>query len=198
MQNKLATAASLPITDCQLSLKSADGNKIQTQGKCCIPFDIEGCHFQQTFIIAKIDGIQGILGMDFLNCYKASLNINKKTLKTCRGKIKLYKQGSNTCARVQAMETVIIPPNSETIIEGKIDLPCIRKSKIGITAMSSHIKKKGCLLARSLIDPGQSRAVGFGPPSVFVLAIPGRCFCCGSLLLLVLAVRIYTLVQLLC
>ena len=38
----------------------------------------------------------------------------------------------------------------------------------------------------------------FGPPGVLVLAVPGRCFCCGSLLLLVLAVRVCALVQLLC
>ena len=35
-------------------------------------------------------------------------------------------------------------------------------------------------------------------PSIFILTVPRRYFCCGSLLLLVLAVRIYTLVQLLC
>ena len=38
----------------------------------------------------------------------------------------------------------------------------------------------------------------FKPPSIFILTISRRYFCCGSLLLLVLTVRIYTLVQLLC
>ena len=38
----------------------------------------------------------------------------------------------------------------------------------------------------------------FKSPSIFILTVPRRYFCCGSLLLLVLAVRIYTLVQLLC
>ena len=38
----------------------------------------------------------------------------------------------------------------------------------------------------------------FEAPSFFILTVPRRYFCCGSLLLLVLAVRIYTLVQLLC
>ena len=36
------------------------------------------------------------------------------------------------------------------------------------------------------------------PPSILILTVPRRYFCCGSLLLLVIAVRIYTLVQLLC
>ena len=38
----------------------------------------------------------------------------------------------------------------------------------------------------------------FKPPSILILTVPRRCFCCGSLLLLVLAVRVYTLIQLLC
>ena len=38
----------------------------------------------------------------------------------------------------------------------------------------------------------------FKPPSILILTIPRRYFCCGSLLLFVLAVCIYTLVQLLC
>ena len=38
----------------------------------------------------------------------------------------------------------------------------------------------------------------WAPPSIFILTFPGRCFCCGSLLLLVLAVRVCALVRLLC
>ena len=49
-----------------------------------------------------------------------------------------------------------------------------------------------------------SRKTGLRPPpqpptpSTLILTVPRRYFCCGSLLLLVLAVRIYTFVQLLC
>ena len=39
---------------------------------------------------------------------------------------------------------------------------------------------------------------GLSPPSILILTVPRRYFCCGSLLILILAVRIYTLVQLLC
>ena len=43
-----------------------------------------------------------------------------------------------------------------------------------------------------------SRKTCFKPPSILILTVPRRYFCCDSLLLLVLAVRIYTLVHLLC
>ena len=42
------------------------------------------------------------------------------------------------------------------------------------------------------------RKTGLSPPSILILTVPRRYFCCGSLQLLVLAVRIYTLFQLLC
>ena len=38
----------------------------------------------------------------------------------------------------------------------------------------------------------------FKPPSIFILTVPGRYFCCGSLLLRVLVVRVCALVRLLC
>ena len=43
-----------------------------------------------------------------------------------------------------------------------------------------------------------SRKTGLSspPPSILILTVPRHYFCCGSLLLLVLAVSIYTLVQL--
>ena len=43
-----------------------------------------------------------------------------------------------------------------------------------------------------------SRKTGLSSPSILILTVPRRYFCCGSLLFLVLAVRIDTLVQLLC
>ena len=72
---------------------------------------------------------------------------------------RLYKHSSNTCARIQITETVIVPPNSEKFAEGKIDFSCIQDRKIGIIETTSYIKDMGCLLARSLVDPTQNKAV---------------------------------------
>ena len=51
------------------------------------------------------------------------------------------------------------------------------------------------VLAEGEVGYQQNR---FKPPSILILTVPRRYFCYGSLLLLVLAVRIYTLVQILC
>ena len=55
-----------------------------------------------------------------------------------------------------------------------------------------------------VLSHDRSRGRGWVPvnpvkaPSILILTVPRRYICCGSLLLLVLAVRIYTLVHLLC
>ena len=58
-----------------------------------------------------------------------------------------------------------------------------------------------CLMANTIIRlvyDMKCCSLGFKPPSIFILTVSRRYFCCGFLLLLVLAVCIYTLVQLLC
>ena len=54
---------------------------------------------------------------------------------------------------------MIVPPNSENFAEGTIDLPCIQDRKMGIIETASYIKDRGCLLARSLVDPTQNKAI---------------------------------------
>ena len=71
----------------------------------------------------------------------------------------------------------------------------------GVTAISclEDYKKLSSVTAMPTQIQGIQGIQGIiKPPSSFILTVPRRYFCCGSLLLLVLAVRIYTLVQLLC
>ena len=142
-----------------LTVKVADGTKIQTQGQSILGFEIEGYQFHQNLIVAKLAGIQDIIGMDLLNKYEAVINVTKKIMKTSSGKIRWYKQSTNACARIQISERMIIPPNSEKFVEGVIDLPCIQNKSLGMVETSSFMEEKGCLLARSLIDSEKEKAV---------------------------------------
>ena len=71
---------------------------------------------------------------------------------------------------------------------------------IRVARVSSHVadfNARNKRLTAKLLQQGY-RYHKLKPPSIFILTVPRRCFCCGSLLLLVLDVCIYTLVQLLC
>ena len=153
MFDKFQTEENLQMQSDNTRLRAADGNAIQTSGKLSVPLQIDQKVFQQAFIIANIQGIDGIIGMDFLHQYDAVLNIKKQTLTTRKGKIKLSQQTSNTCARIQLVDTTVIPPNTETFLKGKIEQPCIRKESISIAEPTRFLANKGCLIARTLVNP---------------------------------------------
>ena len=150
---KFQTEENLQMQSDNTRLRAADGNVIQTSGKLSVPLQIDQKVFQQVFIIANIQGIDGIIGMDFLHQYDAVLNIKKQTLTTRKGKIKLSQQTSNTCARIQLVDTTVIPPNTEIFLKGKIEQPCIRKESISIAEPTRFLANKGCLIARTLVNP---------------------------------------------
>ena len=70
-----------------MKLTAADGSHLDISGKVQLEFQAEGITFKQEFIIAKIKGIAGILGMDFLNAYGGDIKIKKQILKTVNGRL---------------------------------------------------------------------------------------------------------------
>ena len=99
-----------------MKLTAADGSKLDISGKAQLEFQAEGVTFKQQFIIAKITGIAGILGMDFLIAYRGDIKIKKQVLKTVNGRLQLHKQTSQTCARIVIADKTDIPANTEVLV----------------------------------------------------------------------------------
>ena len=140
-------------------LRAADGSLIQTNGQITLQFDSNGHYFKQTFIVAKIQGIDGIIGMDFLYDYDGSVQIKKQTLKTSCGKLMLYKQTTNACARIQVAESAVLKPNAETFIKGTIEQPCIKNETLSVAEPTGFLKSKGCFIAKTLVDPNDEDCI---------------------------------------
>lgn len=134
-------------------LRAADGSVIETSGKLLMPLQIDRKAYNQVFIIAKIQGIDGIIGMDFLYQFDGTINIKKQTLSTSKGKITLFQQNSNTCARIQIADTIVIPSNTEIFVKGKIEQPCIKNEAISIAEPTKFLANRGCFIARTLVNP---------------------------------------------
>ena len=96
-----------------INLTAADGSKLEIQGKTMIEFRCQGQTYQQHFIVARIQGIVGILGMDFLTTYDGNIKIKQHLLKTSKGKLKLHEQNANTCARILVQDNILIEPNQK-------------------------------------------------------------------------------------
>ncbi|MCG8111917.1 MAG: retropepsin-like domain-containing protein [Candidatus Thiodiazotropha endolucinida] len=157
--DRLQGEEQIPLNSDSPKLRAADGSLIKTSGKLVVPLQINDKLFSQEFIVAKIHGIDGIVGMDFLCHYDGKISIRKQHLKTNKGKVKLFKQNSDTCARVQIANTTVIQPNSEAFIKGKIDQPCIKNELLSIAEPTKFLTNKGCFIARTLVDPNQEDIV---------------------------------------
>ncbi|MCG7874778.1 MAG: retropepsin-like aspartic protease, partial [Candidatus Thiodiazotropha endolucinida] len=150
---KLQAKHKIKLSHDVVKLTAADGSYLEVRGKALIDFSSEGQTYQQAFIIAKIQGIIGILGMDFLTKYDGSLKIKQQILKTSRGKLKLHQQSSNACARIVSADNIIIEASTERLIQAKVDQPCIRKEQLSSIEPARYLTSKGCFVARTLVDP---------------------------------------------
>ncbi|MES9879438.1 MAG: reverse transcriptase domain-containing protein, partial [Sedimenticola sp.] len=149
------------LKECHIPLKAADGSDIPTRGQLLLNIELDGKLFQQNFIVAKLEGLAGIIGMDFLEQHDAQLYLSKKLMKTNRGNIQLYKEQSNACAHIRIAKTLNIPPSSEMFIEGVVDLPCMYKHQSELTMFepTNLLRSKGCLVSRTLVDTEEDKVV---------------------------------------
>ena len=71
---------------------------------------------EQELIVAKIDDLAGILGMDFLEVQNADIHVGQLLMKLDEQNIKLSKCRNETCAKIRLSEKVSIPAASEMFV----------------------------------------------------------------------------------
>ena len=128
----------------------ADGSAIRIQGMASVRFKIENTTFIHDFQIAEIDG-KILLGMDFFRRHRCvidvhhySITIGRQTLQCCDA------NGHPLIINVQSQRSVIVPPQSEKLIEGWLTR-FKRGSTEGIVEARHNIV--GLLVATSLHKP---------------------------------------------
>lgn len=68
------------LVETDLSLTAADGGRLNILGKIDLHFSLENYSFCHEFIIADIDDLDGILGMDFLEQHDVKIHIAQGNL----------------------------------------------------------------------------------------------------------------------
>ena len=120
---KLNQKIDIEPTDRQV--RTANGGFLNIMGTCSLTIRLDHLTFQQEFIIADIEESLGILGVNFLDQYRADIKIKKRILKTDPGKVKLHKHGAQVCNKLQLYENVTIPAQSETLDKAYMPDSCL-------------------------------------------------------------------------
>ena len=130
---------------------TASGNPLEITGSATVMIELCGIKSVTKIIVADIDN-DAILGLDFLKANDCQIDITSNTLKIKGRKCQLNLAGKLGCYRVTLSEKLELPSRTEMIIEGKVDLPPIRKHDLGIiepTERSFQIGKG--LVAKALV-----------------------------------------------
>ena len=106
-------------------VRTANGGFLNIKGTCSLTIRLDHLTFQQEFIIADIEESLGILGVNFLDQYRADIKIKKRILMTDQGKVKLHKHCAQVCNKLQLYENVTIPAQSETLDKAYMPDSCL-------------------------------------------------------------------------
>lgn len=141
----------------ETSLTTVDGNKLDVKGYVTLEFRMNSLKFEQGFVVAALDNLSGILGMDFLERYEGDIQINRQMLKTSQGKVNLFKHKTYSCARIRLQNKVVVPANSETFLECRTDR-CF-SDPIGIVEPIKSLSSRGAIVAKSLVQPTNDKII---------------------------------------
>ena len=146
---KLNQKIDIEPTDRQV--RTANGGFLNIKGTCSLTIRLDHLTFQQDFIIADIEESLGILGVNFLDQYRADIKIKKRILKTDEGKVKLHKHGAQVCNKLQLYENVTIPAQSETLDKAYMPDSCLTQFS------TREPSNKGLPTTRTLLESTQNQ-----------------------------------------
>ncbi|GBN12405.1 Retrovirus-related Pol polyprotein from transposon 297, partial [Araneus ventricosus] len=134
-----------------ISLKTATGEKTEIRGKLDASIECGSRKFHHRIYVADITD-PCILGLDFLQKFNFTVDLEKNEIRTGGEEIPLFSasvQHSKSCS-VLAKNRTIIPARSECLIQGVPEVP--GQFRYAVTNFPSQVSQKGVLVAATLVD----------------------------------------------
>ncbi|GBL79619.1 hypothetical protein AVEN_218347-1 [Araneus ventricosus] len=138
-------------TATNISLKTATGEITEIRGKMGASIECGSRKFHHIIYVADITD-SCILGLDFLQKFNFTVDLEKNEIRTGGEEIPLFSasvQHSKSCS-VMAKKRTIIPARSECLIQGVPEVP--GQFRYAVTDFPSRASQKGVLVAATLVD----------------------------------------------
>ena len=144
-----------PLDDCEVTCMTADGKTcMSVLGSCTVPVRMAGRLFQIPVIVAELGDIDAIMGMPFFRQWNININPSESKLVSYKHSFEIptVDRKSQQCYRVIVQESVVLGPNEEHVVLGKLangrslDKPftaefnCLRS-----------VRERGILLANAVV-----------------------------------------------
>ena len=128
------------------SVKSVSGQLVPVLGQVNIPFEIDGKIFPFDALVIDSLAYDAILGRDFLEHYKAKLDLSNHTIQlndnlfACEGMTlpPTADQAAPLTCPIHAKASFIVPPRTEVVVPGQLDKP-FSPHRVGIVEPKSTL-----------------------------------------------------------
>ncbi|OWF45212.1 hypothetical protein KP79_PYT23581 [Mizuhopecten yessoensis] len=131
-------------------LYSTSGDKVVVAGKANFRFKVGKLVYEQEAIVARLDQLSGILGVDFLSKHGGEIHFRDRTLRLEGRCVNLVTEGYKGCSRVRICETVSVPASSECHFKGYIGGAI--NSAEDIEEPNTVIGNQGLMMAKVFVD----------------------------------------------
>ncbi len=152
-----------PLDECEMTCMTADGKTcMNVLGKCNVTVHMAGRKFTVPVIVTDLGDIDAILGMPFFREWNININPTESKLVSYKHgfEIPTFDQNSQQCYRVIVQETVVLGPNEEHVILGKlakgkgVDKPFVAE----FNSLKS-VREKGVFLANAIVTAQKNNIV---------------------------------------
>ena len=132
-------------------LTSVDGSPVKVRGQALMNVQIGSKLFQHSVLVADVTN-QGILGMDFLQKHRMTLDFAKGKLTCDECEIKAQtRAGTHRACRVSLTEHTVLPAGTRTILQARTTKPLADGSWL-VEPLSRSPGDKPVLTAKVLIE----------------------------------------------
>ncbi|CAG2194353.1 unnamed protein product [Mytilus edulis] len=137
-------------------LTTAGGQELKVHGQVTLEFFIQGIPFTHDFVIAELDDLEGILGIDLLEANEAQINYSKSLLiMPDDSTIKLHKQQNKHCALIRLSDRHVLPPNTESVFQIKV--PKNIKEEDMLVEPNARLVRNGILISTALVNTNKRK-----------------------------------------
>jgi dUTPase len=135
-----------------IRMTTADGTPLSCTGTALFQLEIQGMTFTHKLWVADIS-LDGILGLDFLNRSKCSLDLEKSLMLLKELQDTPYDETDDTqCCKVSICHTKTIPPESESLIPCKIQHNLEEGTTGIIEPTAEFVNTHDLLVGKTLVD----------------------------------------------
>ena len=110
-----------PLIDTTSNLRGADGTRLEVAGDAIVDVHIMSKLFPIKFTVARLGGIQAIVGINFLASTRATMDLEEGILTFDDMEVQLHHHSGSSCFLVLLSEAIEVPAHSMVPVKGAVE-----------------------------------------------------------------------------